>query len=558
MNLLSAALAQIATQIRAGAAPFPVIEKTMAPLNEAQKRRLLGRLGIYFCRDGKNFNALFDFARQHGVDVASGNAHLALRLPHLLLAGRYEAVRDGMWQIAHQGAFQWLPTIPLAWVVRQILLLELPSPLRDDILRGVIAICGLRRQDGQTVTHCEEMTGAMADLLRHDARWAEDALRLYGLSRVFWQRFRADIPPELFDAAQHFNALQQAENETDITAALDYFEKCGCAKVSRLHADLTPPAITAGMVLHCGESRTTGDGLRLLSPPKRLAAARDADLAVVAVMRNEMFMLPHFLTHYRQLGIRHFLIADNLSDDGTREYLLQQSNVALFSAEGEYKNALFGVAWQRALFALRRDKWSLAADADELLTWQYPQVQSLPELLASPVFSGADAARIFMLDMYPRGSLADTDFRDASPFEQAPYCDHPPVLTNTFARGPFSNSPGWTSALRHRVLPGANLDDFTSQKYALLRYHPFMQLSPGLHYTGGIRPAPQDLFFGHFKYNAEFYHKAETEILRGQHYDIPGSYAKYREMQDQLFCHNVSEKWHESVLPESNQNRAKP
>ena len=44
--------------------------------------------------------------------------------------------------------------------------------------------------------------------------------------------------------------------------------------------------------------------LDLVSAPDRLAQARDAELAVVAVMRNEMFMLKHFLNHYRALGVR--------------------------------------------------------------------------------------------------------------------------------------------------------------------------------------------------------------------------------------------------------------
>ena len=35
-----------------------------------------------------------------------------------------------------------------------------------------------------------------------------------------------------------------------------------------------------------------------------------------------MTVLPHFLAHYRGLGVGCFVMVDNLSDDGTREYLL--------------------------------------------------------------------------------------------------------------------------------------------------------------------------------------------------------------------------------------------
>ena len=48
--------------------------------------------------------------------------------------------------------------------------------------------------------------------------------------------------------------------------------------------------------------------------------APDAILAFVTV-RNEMIRLPYFLDHYRGLGVDHFLIVDNGSDDGTAAFL---------------------------------------------------------------------------------------------------------------------------------------------------------------------------------------------------------------------------------------------
>ncbi|MEO0666241.1 MAG: glycosyltransferase family 2 protein, partial [Pseudomonadota bacterium] len=96
------------------------------------------------------------------------------------------------------------------------------------------------------------------------------------------------------------------------------------------------------------------DGLELLSSEASVARARDAEVAVVAVMRNELFMLPHFLAHYRRLGVEAFLIADNVSDDGTREYLLEQDDVALFSVDTDYKLSQYGVSWQQAMIAAFR------------------------------------------------------------------------------------------------------------------------------------------------------------------------------------------------------------
>ena len=270
------------------------------------------------------------------------------------------------------------------------------------------------------------------------------------------------------------------------------------------------------------------NALELVSSEASVARARAADVAVVACMRNEMFMLPQFLAHYRKLGVSAFLIADNCSDDGTLEYLQEQPDVALFSVDTDYNLSHYGVAWQQAMMsAFRMGKWSLVADADELLVWQEKQTQTLGNLLKTPDFEHANAARIFMLDMYPQGPLESADFAAQSPFEQAGFADRIPFLTNTLSRGPYSNQPGWTSALRHRLITGSAPSLFVAQKLALLRYRPWMRLSAGLHYVTGVDIASRELLFAHFKYNADFRRKAQAEVLRGQHFNDAEEYRKY-------------------------------
>ncbi|MCH2068576.1 MAG: glycosyltransferase [Shimia sp.] len=297
------------------------------------------------------------------------------------------------------------------------------------------------------------------------------------------------------------------------------------------------------------------NALELISPQHKVDAAIEAEVAVVSCMRNEMFMLPHFLAHYRKLGVGAFLIADNSSDDGTLEYLADQPDVAVFSVDTDYRFARYGVAWQQALLAAYRvDKWSLVADADELLAWQAEQLQTLPNLLSEPEFATAKAVRLLMLDMYPKGPLEDATFSE-SPFGEAAYCDRVPFLTNTPYRGPFSDQPTWTSALRHRLLPGARPDLFVAQKLALLRYQPWMRLAAGLHYIGDAQLAPRDLILAHFKYNAEFRRKAQAEVARGQHFNNAEEYQKYlallSEGRSVLFDPDLSVRWTETAFAQS-------
>ncbi|MFD0859915.1 glycosyltransferase [Roseovarius aquimarinus] len=270
------------------------------------------------------------------------------------------------------------------------------------------------------------------------------------------------------------------------------------------------------------------NALELVSGEASVRAARDAPVAVVACMRNEMFMLPHFLAHYRRLGVEAFLIADNSSVDGTLEYLADQPDVALFSVDTDYRLSHYGVAWQQAMLAaFRVGKWSLIADADELLVWQENRDQTLQDLLAGAAFKNADAARVFMLDMYPGGPLEKADFASGDPFAEAGYADAEPFLRNTLGRGPFSDQPCWTSALRHRLIPASPQNLFVAQKLALLKYQPWMRLSAGLHFVGGTRVAERELIFGHFKYNSDFRRKAQAEVARGQHFNDAEEYRKY-------------------------------
>ena len=268
--------------------------------------------------------------------------------------------------------------------------------------------------------------------------------------------------------------------------------------------------------------------LELVSSEEKLETLNKEDVAVVACVRNEKFMLPEFLAHYRKLGVKAFLISDNTSDDGTLEYLLEQPDVAVFSVDSSYNNSQYGVTWQMAILAnLRVGRWSLVADADELLVYKGWEKTSLPKLLAGKQFDDVDAVRLYMLDMYPKGELSSVTLESGDPFSEADQVDKEPFLRNMAARGPFSDSKTVTSALRHRLLPDSKPELFTAQKYALLKYKPWMRPSAGLHYVADLKVAEMEMIFAHFKYNAQFRAKAEAEVARGQHFNDAEEYRKY-------------------------------
>jgi len=276
---------------------------------------------------------------------------------------------------------------------------------------------------------------------------------------------------------------------------------------------------------------TNSNQLELLTDAGKSKSLLEHDLVVVAVVRNEMTMLPHFLAHYRTLGVECFIFIDNCSDDGSREYLHGQPDVVLFSADTEYKRSHYGVAWQQAVMGnLCLNKWVLLADADELLVYEGCERKPLADLVAEVDAEGANAVRVDMVDMYPLGDLREADFTRQSPFEAAPWFDKTPCTPWRLGSGWFSNGTGFVSHLRHRLLPNAVPHDFVSQKFALFRYRPWVRASQGLHYAANLAVSSRPCWFAHFKYHAGFRDKVLTEIHRGQHFDNAAEYRRYAAM----------------------------
>src|SRR6056297_4306096 len=70
---------------------------------------------------------------------------------------------------------------------------------------------------------------------------------------------------------------------------------------------------------------------------------KPGDILLFSTFRDEYVRLPYFMESYRSLGVSHFLMVDNDSQDGGREYLAEQPDVSLWTTKASYKNARFGV-----------------------------------------------------------------------------------------------------------------------------------------------------------------------------------------------------------------------
>ena len=266
------------------------------------------------------------------------------------------------------------------------------------------------------------------------------------------------------------------------------------------------------------------------------------DIIVLSTLRNERIRLPYFLRYYREMGVGHFLIVDNGSDDGSSEYLQEQPDVSLWETAASYKRARFGADWLNFLAGRHgHEHWCLTVDPDEFLV--YPFCDTRP-LRAMTDWLDASSIRSFgamLLDMYPKGRIDKVHYREGqNPFEIACWFDAGNYVIernwqygNLWIQGGprmrafFADEPWRAPALNKTPLVKWHRDYvYTSSTHTLL--------PRGLNHTydewGGEKTSGLLL---HAKFLDTFGAKAAEELVRGQHYAASREYLSYaREMRE--------------------------
>ncbi len=119
-----------------------------------------------------------------------------------------------------------------------------------------------------------------------------------------------------------------------------------------------------------------------------------------ALAHNEIRRVSDFLRHHRQLGVAAFLIVDDGSTDGTREYLQAQTDVILFVPNNTtYKE--HKAQWREGIldtYAVGR--WVLLMDLDELFVYPHCDSRFVDRFIDHLDSEGAEAVFAPMVEMY--------------------------------------------------------------------------------------------------------------------------------------------------------------
>lgn len=151
---------------------------------------------------------------------------------------------------------------------------------------------------------------------------------------------------------------------------------------------------------------------RELTPIRnRTKQIKTGDILLFSTMRNEKMRLPYFLKYYRDMGINHFIIVDNDSNDGGLEYLSEQPDVSLWHTRNSYKRSRYGVDWLNWLQRrYAHGHWCLTVDPDEFFLFPFSDTRPIRALTDWLDASSIKSFSAMLLDMYPKGRI------DAEPY----------------------------------------------------------------------------------------------------------------------------------------------
>ena len=170
----------------------------------------------------------------------------------------------------------------------------------------------------------------------------------------------------------------------------------------------------------------------LTSVNNRNDKVKSDDILLFATLRNERIRLPYFLKYYRDLGVNHFFIVDNGSDDGSFEYLADQSDVSLWRSNASYRRARFGTDWLNWL--MRRyahGHWALVVDVDEFFVYPFCDTRPIRALTDWLDASSVRSFGAMLLDMYPKGPFSAQHYTEGQ---------DPIEITHWFDSGNYSIS----------------------------------------------------------------------------------------------------------------------
>lgn len=294
---------------------------------------------------------------------------------------------------------------------------------------------------------------------------------------------------------------------------------------------------------------------------------RPSDVTLYGMVRDELFNLPAFFHYYRSLGVDQFLIFDDGSTDGSREFLIQQPDCAVLTSDVRYgdeiavcypdgavRNFRWGLVLKSAIPRLfLDDQFAVYADADEFIILPAP-IATLRELFDALRRRKAVCAFANLVEFYPN-NIQDLE-GDPNPrsFDDMirlyPYFDGVPLneivpgaqpqavaisaSTRLFRHYRMRERRSWLDRLLLRPKPVKRMRRQTDTiKTPIVRWRPDVWLE-GSHYANLAPSSDIVLATAHFKFTHDLSRRIESAVEWNSYAQDSGAYHAYKALLDAM------------------------
>jgi hypothetical protein len=315
-----------------------------------------------------------------------------------------------------------------------------------------------------------------------------------------------------------------------------------CRLVQVYRTVAAPPPATA--------SRTISPTMRPAISVTHRAPRSTASFPLFSLVRNEATMLPHFLQHYRGLGIDHFFIYDDQSTDETPALLRAQPDCTVLASPHRFGDicGMTASGVPKRFCSLLRETlplafaprgWAVVVDVDEFMILP-PGITSLPQMCRLLDTRGQAYATAPMVDFYAETFVASAATPGTNPLDACPYFDAGPlyewdgsrIVPQRLFRGVRARLHRFMAATKPLVMEelyGSGQPTWTTKCWKV----PLLKNGQGITRRGdheiSVPPTTNcDVALAHFKFLAGLEWKVATAIADAQYF---GHSLEYRFLQ---------------------------